>query len=95
MRKMTYNNNNNITSRGELRWFVSHPDRGGWANRTPVTQVEWGAGIRSPSNKKGELVQLRLFRATPCSRLTLNHYTMENPTPSPPLRSAIPVHASP
>ena len=48
-------------------------------------------------SKKGELVQPQLFRATPHSSHTLlNHFhTMQNPTPSPPLRSAVPVHASP
>ena len=60
--------------------------------------LEGGAEIRSPSNKKGELVQPQLFRATPHSSRTLfNHlYTIQDPTPSPPLRCAVtlPVHAS-
>ena len=69
---------------------------------TPVTQIFLLVRrCRSKvllSNMKGELVQPQLFRATPHSSHTLlNHWHlhMENPTPSPPLRCAVPVHASP
>ena len=44
--------------------------------------LEGCAGVRSPSNKKGKLVQPQLFRATTFSSHTfLNHlHTTENPT---------------